>query len=243
MTLQIDAPSLLPLESRPIAPDSDGITLGQIFGTLWRRRAILLATIFSITAIGFVILKLLTPTFTSTAIIILSTRQDAIVDMEQSYLQTQTADAVVRSEADTLQSRTLINRVIDRENLMDDPEFNVYAQPFKPNLMTRLGIADHLPRFLQSYIRNKPLDPGLLTPAQLKYNVATQVLKSYDVAPDAKTYTVKISFTSVDAEKASRIANAFAEEYMKSQVDERLAAADRAADWINAHLADLSKKV
>lgn len=241
MTLRIGAPIKMPFESQPRA-DSDGITLGQILSTLRRRHVVLLSTIVGITALGFIVLKLLTPTFTSTAVLVLAVRQDNVVDMQKSYLQSQ-MDPVTRSETDALQSRTLIDRVIDRENLMDDPEFNVYAQPFKPDLLTRWGIVDYLPGFLQRYFRNRPLDPSALSPEQLKYKVASGVLTALDVLGDAKTYTVKVNFTSVDAEKASRIANAFVEEYLKRQIDERIAANDRAADWINAHLAELKTHV
>jgi capsular exopolysaccharide synthesis family protein len=242
MTVQIEAPFGLPLESRPPRAESDGITVGQILSTLRRRHVVLVATVVAITSAGFIALKTLTPTFTSIAVIVLSARQDNVVDMQKAYLQTQ-SDAVTRSEADALQSRTLVDRVIDRENLVNDPEFNVYARPFKPNLLTRSGIADRLPGFLARHLRNKPLDPSRLTEAQLKYGVASRVLKALDVTGDTKTYTVRVSFTSADAEKASRIANAFVEEYLKSQVDDRIAAANRAAGWINAHLAELKTHV
>jgi capsular exopolysaccharide synthesis family protein len=242
MTVQVEGPFAASLESRPPRAESDGITVGQILSTLRRRYVVLLATIVAITSAGFVVLKTQTPTFTSTAVIVLSARQDNVVDMQKAYLQSQ-SDAVTRSEADALQSRSLVERVIDREDLMDDPEFNVYAQPFKPNLLTRLGIVDHLPGFLARYLRSKPLDPSRLTQAQLRYGVASRVLRALDVTGDTKTYTVKVDFTSIDAEKAGRIANAFVEQYLKSQIDDRIAAADHAAEWINAHLAELKTHV
>src|SRR5262249_27658571 len=70
----------------------------------------------------------------------------------------------------------------------------------------------------------------------------SQVLGAYQVSSDPRTYTVDIQFTSVDAGKASRIANAFVEEYMKSQIEERVAASDRAADWLGPRLEELSRK-
>lgn len=250
MTLQLDVPAFPPdapvyppLENRSAATGGDGITIGQILATLWRRRVVLLTTIFGITVLGFIIIKLLTPTFGATVIIVLAAPQDSVVDIQQAYLQRPDSDAIVRSDGDALQSRSLVDRVIDRENLMDDPEFNLYAAPFKPNLITRLGIGDYLPHFLRTLFVSKPLDPTMLTPAQLKYNVATQVLKAWDVEPDAKTYTVKMTFTSVDSEKAARIANAFVDEYMNTQIDAQAADADFASSWLAPRLAALRKKV
>ncbi|HUN50363.1 MAG TPA: polysaccharide biosynthesis tyrosine autokinase [Candidatus Sulfotelmatobacter sp.] len=244
MTLQLSAPPLMPLGRQPAdETEADGISLGQVFGVLWRRRVLLLSAIIGITLGGFLVVKSLTPAFTSTAIVVVSARPDNIVNLEDASLQTAESDGIIRSEVDALTSRTLVDRVIDRENLMDDPEFNIYARPFRPNLLTRLGVVDYLPAVLQHYVRSKPLDPSRLTPAQLKYNVATMVMKAYDVSSDAKTYSVKVSFTSIDAEKAARIANAFVEEYMKTQVDDQIAASDKAAAWLNPKLAELSKKV
>lgn len=222
---------------------TDGISLGQILATLWRRRWVFGSVVAGLAVLGFIVVKLLTPTFTATSILILSQRPDNVVSMTPGYLETPPADSVVRSQADALQSRTLVDRIIDLEDLMDDPEFNYYARPFQPNLLTRLGIAQHMPSFLQPYVLSRPLDPSLLTPAQLKYNVATQVLKALDVEPDARTYTVKINFTSVDSQKAANIANAFANQYLKSQMDDQAKYSDYAAQWLDQHIGDLSKKV
>ena len=52
---------------------------------------------------------------------VLAAHQDKVVDLQQSFMPD--SDSIVRSEVDALQSRTLVNRVIDRESLMDDPEF------------------------------------------------------------------------------------------------------------------------
>lgn len=249
MTLQADVPSFV---AAPFAPpqgqsqiaDSDGISIGQIVSTLWRRRWVLLSTIALITLLGFIVIKVfLTPSFTSTTVLVLAARHDDVVDLEQSYMKTAAPNSVTRSEADVLQSRTLVDRVIDREDLMDDPEFNLYAQPYKANLLTRWGVVDRLPHFLQSYLRSKPLDPSMLDPAQLKYNTATRVLKAWDVEPDAKTYSVKLNFTSVDAGKAARLANAFASEYFKMQIDDQATVANQAAQYLTPQLDALSKKV
>ncbi|HXJ03143.1 MAG TPA: polysaccharide biosynthesis tyrosine autokinase [Micropepsaceae bacterium] len=243
MTHPIDALHVLPLEGRPANVESDGVSIGQILSVLTRRWLALTSTILGIAMVGLLIVKMLTPSYTSTAIIVLSARQDSVVDMQQAYMNSATSDAMTRSESDALQSRTLVDRVVDRENLIADPEFNLFIRPPVKNLLTRSGLTKYLPKAVQVRFGFIPPNPTGLSADQIKYNVATQVLNSYAVAADPKTYTVKVSFTSVDAVKASRIANRFAAEYMASQVDERVAASDRAAIWLNPHLVELSKKV
>jgi len=224
-------------------PENDGVTIGQIFSALGRRWMLFLLTTVVITALGYGIVKLLTPTYTSTAIIVISARQDSVVDMQQPYMQATPSDALIRSEADALHSRTLVDRVIDTEKLMADPEFNLFIRPYEPTLLTRWGITRLLPGFLQPLVQFTPPDASMLSPEQIKYNVATQVLNAYSVTSDPKTYSVTIAFTSIDAAKASHVTNAFAAQYMASQVDEHVAASDRAAIWLNPHLIELSKKV
>jgi len=237
----INAQSLLPSDSEGLS-DANRITGAQILRTLWRRRNVVLATVFVITALGFLTIKLLTPTYTSEAIIVLSARQDSVVDMQQSYLNTAPSDPVVRSEVDALQSRTLVDRIIDREHLMSDPEFNLYIRKPTGNRFF-CALASVLPNFLQVSLSCKARTSGTLTADQIKYNVATQVLKAYTVNPDPKTYSVKLDFTSIDAAKACRLANAFAEEYMARQVDEQIAEAERAARSMNPKLEQLSQEV
>ncbi len=201
-----------------------------------------LATVIAIAGLGFVIVKCLTPTYTSEAIIVLSARQDSVVDMQQSYLNTTPSDPVVRAEVDALQSRTLVDRIIEREHLMTDPEFNLYIRKANGNRIV-CAIAMPFPKFLQVDLGCRAKDPGSLTPAQIRYSVATQVLKAYTVNPDPKTYSVKLDFTSVDPVKASRLANAFAGEYMARQVDQQIAEAERAARSMSPKLAQLSREV
>ena len=243
MTQQIDPLHLVPLENRPPTADNDGVTVGQIFSALNRRWPVLVSVILIITIIGFAVVKSLTPTYTSTSIIVLSARQDSVVDLQEAYMHAAAADALIRSESDALHSRTLVNRVIDRENLIADPEFNVFIRPVEPDLLTQWGLDPYLPKFVQRFLQSTPPDPSRLTPEQLKYNVATQVLRAYSVTSDPKTYSVDIAFTSTDAAKASRVANRFAAEYMASQIDERIASSDNAAIWLNPRLVELSKKV
>ena len=242
MTLPIEAAQVMSFESAATSRDSDGVNVAQILSALWRHRALFLSVTFSIVAFGFVIVKLLTPTYDSMVVLVLSARQDSVVNMQQSFMNMPPSDAVVRSQVDALQGRTLIDRVIDRANLMRDPEFNLYARPFHPNHFVCLP-AHILPGALQTALGCRKRDASLLSPEQLKYNVATQVLKAFTVTPDPKTYSVKLDVASIDAKKASWLANLWADEYMKMQVSEKVAQDERAIASLTPRLQDLSKAV
>ncbi|HWU54915.1 MAG TPA: GumC family protein, partial [Rhizomicrobium sp.] len=222
--------------------EGGNVHLGQILSALWRRRSVFLSIALLIIVLGFVVLKLLTPLYDSTVVLVLSSRQDGVVDMQQSYMNTPPSDPVVRAEVDALKSRTLIERVIDRANLMTDPEFNQYVRPFQPNPVVCLP-ARLMPGFLQVKLGCRKRDTSALSPEQIRYNVASTVLQAFTVTPDPKTYSVKLDVASVDAQKASRLANLWATEYMKAQVDEKVAEAERAMASLNPRLQKLSKDV
>ena len=242
MTLPIEAPQLIPVEPAALSRDRAGVNAAQVVSALWRRRAIFLSVFFSIVVAGFLLLKSLTPTFNSTAVVVLSARQDGVVDMQQPYMNAPPSDPVVRSEVDALRSRTLIDRVIARAGLMQDPEFNLYIRPLRANPVLCFP-ARILPGFLQVRLGCRKRDASQLSPEQLKYSVVSRLLKAFTVSPDAKTYAVRLDVASVDAKKASRLANLWADEYMKAQIDEKIAAADRAMASLNPRLQQLSKEV
>src|SRR5262249_22533143 len=56
-------------------------------------------------------------------------------------------------------------------------------------------------------------------------------------------YTVTLTFSSVDAVKSARIANALAEEYLASQIDERMGSVDSAASFLKPRLVELRTKM
>lgn len=240
MTLPPEASRIMSFQSA--TADGDGVNVVQILGTLWRRRRIFFSVLFSIVAAGFLLLKMLTPTYDSTAVLVLSARQDAVVNMQQSYMNTAPPDPVVRAEIDALRSRTLINRVMDRAGLMRDPEFNIYIRSFHPHRALCLP-AKILPGFLQLKLGCRKPDASSLTPEQLRYSVASQVLGAFSVTPDAKTYSVKLDVNSVDAHKAAKLANIWADEYMQSQIDQKVADADRAMATLKPKLERLGRDV
>src|SRR5215467_7805010 len=124
--------------------NGDAISAAQIFSALHRHWIALSVTVLAIVVSGFAILKLLTPTYTSTAILVLSARQDSVVDMQEAYMHAASSDALIRSETDALLSRSLVDRVIDREGLMDDPEFNIFIRPLAPGPIEQMGLAGYV---------------------------------------------------------------------------------------------------
>lgn len=63
-----------------------------------------------------------------------------------------------------------------------------------------------------------------------------QVKKSLSVEDDRRSYIIKIAFAASDAEKAARLANAFAEQYLADRIDAKLALTASANEWAKTQL-------
>ena len=68
-------------------------------------------------------------------------------------------------------------------------------------------------------------------------------MSTLDIFNDGRSYVLKVRFQAADPRLAAKIANAFANDYLQSQLDAKYEATQRAIDWLNAHLTDLHKKV
>ena len=58
----------------------------------------------------------------------------------------------------------------------------------------------------------------------------------------ARTYVLAVDYTSPDRNKASAIANAFAEAYLTDQLDAKFDATRRAAGWLQSRISDLKEQ-
>lgn len=63
-----------------------------------------------------------------------------------------------------------------------------------------------------------------------------QVKKRLSVEDDRRSYIIKIIFAASDSEKAARLANAFAEQYLADRIDAKLALTASANEWAKTQL-------
>ncbi len=63
--------------------------------------------------------------------------------------------------------------------------------------------------------------------------------RALDVERVQRTYVVTISVTSIDPQKAARLANAVADAFVVDQLEARFEAAKTASDWLSGRLQTL----
>src|SRR5690606_25645655 len=135
--------------------------------------------------------------------------------------------AAVESQVEVIESPTLALRVIEREKLESDPEF------------VERGMVARLAELL--FIGRHP--PGQDEAARLRAAVIDALRERMRVKRRGLTYVLEIRVTSQSPQKAARLANAVADEYLAGQLAAKYRATKRASLWLGSRLEELREQV
>jgi exopolysaccharide transport family protein len=220
-----------PLMSRPSGPSSETIDVGRLIAAFRRRLWLFLAVAGVLAAAVLFVMLRQTPVYTASTSVMINTRTEKVVD-SQAVLSGLTADtSVVDTEVEVLKSPQLAALVVDTLKLEQDPEFNAALKP--PGLIGGLLGGNNA-------ARTKAI-PGAAE-AEKQAVIAT-VGKQLSIRRVGLTYSISISFTSVSPAKAAKIANAFAEGYLQSQLTTKFDATRQANSFLNSRLDSLRIQV
>jgi polysaccharide biosynthesis transport protein len=84
---------------------------------------------------------------------------------------------------------------------------------------------------------------GTISPELVMEAAAAILLEDLEVEQYGDTYAIMISYSSTDPERASRVANKFAEIYVKDQLAIKQAATARASTWLSERITELRQQV
>ena len=112
--------------SQAPAEDDDTIDVGALLATLWRGKwLIALVTLASMLLAGYYVYGVAVPKYRSTSVVVLETKEDSVVDLKAVVGGFSGDSTDVNTEVEVIRSRGLVGKVVDRLNLINDPEFNV----------------------------------------------------------------------------------------------------------------------
>jgi uncharacterized protein involved in exopolysaccharide biosynthesis len=126
--------------------------------------------------------------------------------------------AFIGSEARLIRSPSMVRTVIKRLGLEGDPEFVAPSSEFVQGL---------------NWVRAALLPETVVTSPLER--AALRVGQRLTVANDTRSYLISVSFTAASPEKAAKVANAFALEYVRAKTVLRLGEAVTAASRELAH--------
>jgi polysaccharide biosynthesis transport protein len=163
---------------------------------------------------------------------------DMLIDTKRvTWTQTEMAtdtrtveDASVDSEIETTKSERVAMMVIRRLNLTADPEF-----------VGQHGLIRRVLALL--HVTSPPTHPEpQLTQEELMRRALGVVKNNLRVLRLGRSYIEQIQFTSLNRDKAAKIANAFADAYIEDQLQAKYEATRRASEWLQQRIGELRKQ-
>lgn len=190
-------------------------------------KAIGLVTLGAV-AVAILLAFVLSPHYAATAVIMLDTRKTNLTGVQTVMSEMTVENSAVRSEIDIIQSRAVIDRVIEQLDLMDNPSFN-------PSLS---GTRWFMRLFASAKLADKEMQLS-----QDRGAIAEYLLDHLDVQNDGRSYSITIRYTDGDPGVAMKVANAFADQYLVDQLEVKYDITQRANDWLSKRIADLRDKL
>ena len=212
---------------------------------LKRRRLVVFGCAASLTLLALIIVLNLTPVYTAEAVVMLNTRKSQVVDLQAVLSGLQSDEAAIRTEVEVVKSRALAQRVVDELDLTSNQLLNPRLAP--PTFWQEINPITKIRSVIQQlHPSGKAVDAQELVPDQQREDndaVVSRVMSTLDIFNDGRSYVLKVRYQAADPRLAAKIANAFANDYLQSQLDAKYEATRRAIDWLNTHLTDLHKTV
>ncbi|NQY39116.1 MAG: polysaccharide biosynthesis tyrosine autokinase [Henriciella sp.] len=174
-----------------------------------------------------------TPQYTSTATVIVDSKQTNVIDLGAVLSGAALNTAVIDTEVRVMGSKALLAKVVEKENLIEDPEFNpTLIPPKEPGMLARL---------LPGSDEAEETEP--LTEEDIKEIVLRNLMWKVQVSRVGTTYLMQVTVTSESAENAARLANAIAEQYGLEQLEVKLEATARATRYLAERVETLEEEV
>ena len=215
----------------------------EVWRKIIRRKRIVLATMFFLTALAIVAMLAAAPLYTTASIVMIDPRQSKVANLDAVLADAANDTEAVLSQVEILTSHNLIGKVVDKLDLVNDPEFNTDLKP--PSFLSKVNPFKMIPKsFVDAIFGADPI----LTPEQERDRVRNRVIDmvaktKLKVKEKTRTRIIEISATSQSRNRALELANTTADLYLVDQLDAKFEATQRVTNWLNERLADLRKKV
>ncbi|MBB6408693.1 GumC family protein [Mesorhizobium sangaii] len=157
--------------------------------------------------------------------------------------------AQVESQIAVMQSEKIAAMVLDQLKLVDDPQFNRPQTPTLRERFKKIGTvlldaselrkSAWLTSLAERFGQGVPETPVTLTDYQKSRRSMLIFRNGLDVRRVGVSYAIDISFTSLDAEGAAKVANATADAFVREQIETKADAAREGGAWLEMRLKQL----
>lgn len=202
--------------------------LRQYLRIVIRRRYLIIGIVVGCVLLGLIATLLMTPKYTATSVIEISRESDKVTNFQGVEREANIADQeFYQTQYGLLQSRTLSERVAAQLRLIDDASF-----------FEMYGIGDDRPAFQQSNGRYPAAGRNI------RQRVAGEILlKNLSIDPTRLSRLVDIKFTSPDADFSAKVANAWAENFIQTNLERKVQATSYGRNLLQRQLAEYKERL
>jgi exopolysaccharide transport family protein len=210
-----------------------GFSLLDLLRIIRVRRKIIVGTAAIVVALVTVIVLEMTPLYSATAVVMLDQRKHNLEDTAAVLSGLPSDQATIQNQVQILTSLELAGRVVDKEKLREDPEFN----PKLSGLSALLGAINPVNWFGTRKTEADAQEVDIERSA-----VIHRFLDRISVSPIGLSTAMKVSFQSESPQKAARLAAAVANAYVEDQLEAKFSATQKATQWLSGRISELSQK-
>ncbi|QIZ78454.1 GumC family protein [Ferrimonas lipolytica] len=228
------------------------IELGQYFEILWRYKWRIVIFVTLVASLVVITLYNTPPYYLSKGRLLIESDQAKAVSIDDFYGLDSSRKEYLQTQFEIIKSRRLVERAIERLNLVVHPEFvkpkygkwqawllsTVETAPNQDPMEVVRGNLSHYLDWLPIDWSSQPTDPA----AELAYQ-HTLLVQEFSsrlvVAPVPNTQLVDIGFYAKSPELAALVANTMGDIYIENHLDAKLNVTRKASEWLSARLDEL----
>jgi capsular exopolysaccharide synthesis family protein len=219
-------------------PAADEFDLLELVGTLWRGKWIILGGMLLFAILAFVnATQVVQPVYRASATVAIEETEEPIGDLQSVVTGLSSEQPSLNTEMHVIRSRQLLERLVDQQDLLDDPEFNSTLRETPPYSVR--GVIHRL-RAMAGF---PPAPEPALTTEEQRQLAVDEVLARMSVANPEQTFVFQIRFDADSAQKAARLANAIADLYINDQLLLKEAAAERTITFLESRATQLQAEL
>lgn len=223
------SPAARPLLTDSAAAGVDRVPLVRQYlriATRWRYVILGIAAVCVL--LGLIVTLLMTPKYTATTIVEISRESDKVTNFQGVDREASVADQeFYQTQYGLLESRSLSERVATQLRLVDDPKF-----------FELFGISSKDPAFQAVNGRYSA------TGRAARLRAAGALLRTnLDIAPTRLSRLVDIKFTSPDPQFSARVANAWADNFIQTNLERKIQATSYGRNLLQRQLAQYKDKL
>lgn len=239
MTQKLSSVQVVSERRKSPGPPVPRSMLSDIVRALARHRLLLFLSVSLLALASVLVFLNIQPKYTAQSTIMIYPREENVIDIEAVISRIAPDSQAVEGEIRVLQSPDLVAAVVDELGLQHHAEFNpAIGESALDKLLDRLDW-----QWLRLAL-GVIAEPDPESEAIISRTVAVErVLNGVQVEALGRSRVIGISATSEDPKLASTIANALATAYINFQVETKIAATQRAADWLAGRLESLRGEV